>query len=154
MARPRKPTAVKAFQGTLQPCRTNTNEPVPKESLKQVSEVGTPIYLTKEAQEFYNYALEHCPEGMISSLDFSILAGWAETQANIVECEVLLGKEGKFIFNEQKGCSVPHPVFKEQNNLRMILKTYVSELGFTPASRSKVSVKKADDENKNPFIDI
>ena len=36
MARPRKPTAIKKLQGTLQPCRTNLNEPKPQTDIKVV----------------------------------------------------------------------------------------------------------------------
>ena len=134
MARPRKPTAIKKLQGTLQPCRTNFNEPVPKKALNTVE---PPDFLSKTARDLWVFAF----------------ACWADTMAKIIECQEILNREGHTVIDEKLGVSKPHPMLKMQNDLKCILRGYLTELGFTPASRSKVSVH-TKTENKNPFADL
>lgn len=157
MARPRKPTAIKKLQGTLQPCRTNKDEPVISIDIKQIE---PPEYLDDKAKDIWRFAVEQCPEGMLTSIDFSILAQWADTVAKIIVCEKVLQREGMFIVKEpswdKEGTPIahPHPMLKTQNELKFILKSILTELGFTPASRSKVSCVKKTDENRNGFLDL
>lgn len=150
MARPRKPTAIKKLQGTLQPCRTNFNEPVPKKALNTVE---PPDFLSKTARDLWVFALAQAPDELLTTLDFSVFACWADTMAKIIECQEILNREGPTVIDENLGVSKPHPMLKIQNDLKCILKGYLTELGFTPASRSKVSVH-TKTENKNPFADL
>lgn len=54
---------------------------------------------------------------------------------------------------DDKGNSKLHPLAQQLNNLKQILRMYITELGFSPASRSKVNLNKKT-EDKNPFIDL
>ena len=91
MARPRKPTAIKKLQGTLQPCRTNFNEPVPKKALNTVE---PPDFLSKTARDLWVFALAQAPDELLTTLDFSVFACWADTMAKIIECQEILNREG------------------------------------------------------------
>lgn len=144
--RPRKPTAVKKLQGTLQPCRTNELEPMPSHALKSVA---VPDYLSDKAKEIWLFAIEQAPEAMLTGLDFSVMAQWADTMAKIIECEEIIKREGLTIIDDKTGLSKPHPIAKWQDTLKYTLKGYLTELGFTPASRSKVNIQpKAKDDNE------
>ena len=144
--RPRKPTMVKSLQGTLRKCRVNELEPMPQTVLAKVK---APDYLSAKARDLWNFAVEQAPEAMLTSLDFSVFANWADTMAKIIECEEVLKREGLFIYDEKTGISKPHPVAKHQNDLKHLLRGYLTELGFTPASRSKVNMStKPKDENE------
>jgi P27 family predicted phage terminase small subunit len=144
--RPRKPTAVKKLQGTLQPCRTNELEPMPSHALKSVA---VPDYLSDKAKEIWLFAIEQAPEAMLTGLDFSVMAQWADTMAKIIECEEVLQREGMYIEDTKTGLSKPHPMAKFQDSLKYTLRIYLTELGFTPASRSKVNMQpKAKDDNE------
>lgn len=149
MARPRKPTAIKKMQGTLQPCRTNKDEPIPQYSL---SKIEPPNYLSDLAKELWTFAIEQAPEELLTSLDFSVFAIWADTQAKIIKCENIIKDEGLVTYDD-KGTPRAHPMFRMQNELKQLLRGYLTELGFTPASRSKVSIRKKEDKT-NDFIDI
>ncbi len=151
MARPRKPTAVKAMQGTLRPDRVNRDEPIPDTFLDQVE---PPDYLGDDAKDCWRYAVKMAPREMLTSLDFAVLATWADTQGKIMECERELQRTGLFIYDEKKGYSLPSKVLTEQTQLKMALLRCMNELGFTPASRSKVSVRKKGDDAANPFMDL
>lgn len=150
MARPRKPTAVKKLQGTLQPCRTNPDEPVPQFPLKKIK---APDYLDKRAQDLWTFAIAQAPEELLTSLDFAVFSCWADTMSKIIECQNIIDVEGAFILTEA-GTSKPHPALKMQNELKVILRGYLTELGFTPASRSKVSVIKKKDDTVNGFAEL
>jgi len=150
MARPRKPTAIKKLQGTLQPCRTNENEPVPDVFLAQIE---PPKHLNETARDMWEFAVSQAPKEMLSSLDFSVLAAWAETQGKIIELEKEIQRDGMLIFDEKKGHNIINPAVELQNALKNIMLRQLSELGFTPASRSKVSLKKKEDP-KNGFVEL
>ncbi len=144
--RPRKPTAVKVLQGTLEKSRANPNEPMPQTALVKIL---PPDFLSDKAKELWLFAVEQAPEAMLTSLDFSVFANWADTMAKIIECEEVLKREGQFVEDEKTGLSKPHPVAKYQNDLKHLLRQYLTELGFTPASRSKVNMStKPKDENE------
>lgn len=150
MGRPRKPTAVKKLQGTLQPCRTPENEPVPSIPLRAIK---PPRHLCKFARDAWKFAVEQAPEGLLTSLDFSTFEQWADVYAKILECEQVLKTEGWVVTDPDSGISKPHPMLKMQNELRGLLKIYLTELGFTPASRSRISITPKT-EHKNDFIDL
>ena len=149
MARPRKPTAVKKLQGTLQPCRTNFNEPVINESIA----ITPPDYLDSEAKKIYSYAIANCPDGLLSTLDMSVFATWADTYAKIIELDKAINDTGLYYTDAKTGITKPSPLISTQSDLKRVLKNLVNELGFSPASRSKITVNKKTTE-KNDFLDL
>ena len=148
--RPRKPTVVKALQGTLKKCRVNKRETIPGTSLKQIK---APDFLSEAAKSLWEFAIEQAPEAMLTTLDFAVMAQWADTMAKIIECEEVLKKEGLFVQDEKTGLSKPHPLAKWQDALRYTLKGYLTELGFTPASRSKVNIQPKESDT-NEFLKL
>lgn len=150
MARPRKPTAVKKLKGTLQPCRTNKLEPMPETALRQISPPG---YLSDAAKALWVFAVQQAPAEMLTSLDFSVMATWADTYAKIIDLEAEIKATGYTIIDD-KGAVKVNPAIKLQNELKMIMMRTLTELGFTPASRSKVSLRKTQDGPKNGFLDL
>ncbi|MDY6323259.1 MAG: phage terminase small subunit P27 family [Succinivibrio sp.] len=151
MARPRKPTAIKALQGTLQPCRTNKNEPVPE---LKISQIDPPEYLNPVAKKAWLFAVSQMPEGMVTGLDFSVFALWADTYSKILELESAIQHQGLTVFDEKRGYDIPNPLLKAQNELKQVLRGYITELGFSPASRSKVSVQSKKKEETNGFLNF
>lgn len=146
--RPRKPTAVKKLQGTLQKCRTNALEPQPQFDLKQFSE--PPEYLTETAKEIWTFALQQVPEGMLSSLDYSIFAEWVILFDQFVILSEGLKNQGTFV-RDADGNQQVNSIINSITKTATILRGIENELGFTPASRSKVSSFKTSSEKKNKF---
>ncbi len=62
-ARKPLPTAVKEIKGTLQPCRTNRNEPRSSATLGSV-----PDYMSESAKEAWYYAVTNAPAGLLRLL--------------------------------------------------------------------------------------
>lgn len=150
MARPRKPTAVKKLQGTLQPCRTNKNEPMPQTPLARIA---PPEHLCELAKDAWRFALSQAPEELLTSLDFAVFEQWSVLYAQLVEVQKKLNQEGLFITDPDTGISKPNVLLKIEVVLQDTLRRYMTEMGFTPASRSKISVSKKT-ETKNEFLEL
>ena len=146
--RPRKPTAVKKLQGTLQKCRTNALEPQPQFDLKQFSE--PPEYLTDSAKDIWTFALQQAPEGMLSSLDYSIFSEWVILYDQFIKLSEGLKAQGTFV-RDADGNQTVNNIINSITKTATILRGIENELGFTPASRSKVSSFKTSSEKKNKF---
>ena len=146
--RPRKPTAVKKLQGTLQKCRTNALEPVPQIDLKQFTE--PPEYLTESAKDIWTFALQQAPEGMLSSLDYSIFSEWVILYDQFIKLSEGLTSQGTFV-RDADGNQQVNNIINSITKTATILRGIENELGFTPASRSKVSSFKTSSEKKNKF---
>lgn len=149
--RPRKPTAVKALQGTLQKCRTNPNEPKPKGELKNV--VVPPPYLTETAKDVWRYALDNAPEGLLTNLDFGIFTQWVVCFDAFITMTAAM-KEGGTVQTDGRGVKRVNDLLHQILKTTAILRGLENELGFTPASRSKITTVRAENVQKNKFSDF
>jgi hypothetical protein len=122
MARPRKPTAVKVLQGTLQKCRTNENEPVPDSNPPVV-----PATLADIGQAHFDL--------LVSRLDNENRASASYTEiialAAMVYQEMRAGDFCTKLATLYRGC--------------------LNDLGLTPSSASKVSAQKKEPVKINKF---
>lgn len=145
--RPRKPTALKKLQGTLQKCRTNPDEPIPQIDLKNIV---APDYLTDSAKEIWTFALQAAPEGMLSSLDFGIFAQWVVCFDQFIQLSACIKEQGTFTKDGDGNIKVSD-ILHHITKTAAILRGLENELGFTPASRSKVVSFGKKNEKKNKF---
>lgn len=149
--RPRKPTAVKKLQGTLQKCRANPAEPTPQNDLKAMT---PPEYLTDSAKEIWAFALSQAPEGMLSTLDFGIFSEWAVVYDQFLTISESI-KKGGTLRRETDGELVPSPLLSKLHSTITLLRGLQSDLGFTPSSRSRVvSFGKDTEKTGNKFSDL
>ena len=150
MARPRKPTAVKKLQGTLQPCRTPTAEPQPQVDLKGAL---PPEYLTESAREIWEFSVSQIPDGILSTVDYAAFCQWVVCFDQFVILTAAIKREGTIQ-------ELPDGQLQVSNILHHITKTAAilrgleNELGFTPASRSRVVSFSSADGKKNKFEDL
>lgn len=147
--RPRKPTALKKLQGTLQPCRTNKKEPHPKTDL---IDVPPPSYLSDTAKEVWQYALSQAPRCMLTSLDFGIFSQWCVAYDQFIQLTLFVKEKGTIIETED-GFKV-NKMVGALNRQIDTLRNIERELGFTPASRSKVVSFDENLKPKNKFADL
>ena len=149
--RPRKPTAVKKLQGTLQKCRANPAEPTPQNDLKAMT---PPEYLTDSAKEIWAFALSQAPEGMLSTLDFGVFSEWAVVYDQFLTISESI-KKGGTLRRETDGELVPSPLLSKLHSTITLLRGLQSDLGFTPSSRSRVvSFGKDTEKTGNKFADL
>ena len=150
--RPRKPTSQKALGGTLQPSRTNANEPVPEVALPL-----PPDWLSDNAREYWaqigslllNMKLVTAGDGSALMLLCDVPAEWAEARQYVLEHGMSYStftESGSEIHRPYPQVAIASDAWKRA--MRML-----TEFGLTPASRSKVSVLGTDD-GKDPFAEM
>lgn len=149
--RPRKPDAVKAAQGTLQPCR----------SLERLAKTSTPaltptppVGLTKEARLAWKVAIESAPKGLLVATDFTVIERWARNYALYRKLAKAVDHDGTVIEIPKEDGSVDlkqHPNVKSLIAVQQVLAACERELGFTPASRARVRPAQAEEEEKDEF---
>ena len=112
MGRPPKPTALKVLQGTAQPCRMNPHEPEP------VGELGPPpAYFDKDEKQAWIDISVAVPHGVAFGSDSLVVEIAAKLMAEFRRGEISGAK-----LQVLRGC--------------------LAEFGMTPASRSRIVVKK------------
>lgn len=142
MARPRKPTALKVVQGTSRKDRTNPNEPKVKTSIP-----SCPSHLNADAKrEWKRITKELEKMNLVSEFDRSALAAYCQAYGTWVEAERGIKQDG-MISITPNGLPVQSAWVQIKNKALEQLHKYSTEFGFTPASRSKVSVVEKETEN-------
>jgi len=145
------PVAVKKIKGTLQKCRTNAKEPRPQGRLGE-----PPEYMSEIAKEAWTYAVQNAPPGLLSSLDATVLERWANCAGLYREALAKINRSGVsgMIIKTPSGILRRSPLMDVIRDLALEMKGYESEMGFTPASRSKVQVTQDHDETNDPWSEI
>lgn len=145
MARPRKPDAVKAAQGTLQPCR-----------MRQVSisnfelTLDPPVALTADARDAWELAVKCAPKGVLVATDATILERWARNYALYRKLAKTVEHDGVECEGATGGRQLS-PTFNAMMKVQQVLAACERELGFTPVSRARVSAGAAPEEEANEF---
>lgn len=149
MANPRKPTHLKAVQGTTRKDRSNADEPKASSTIPVA-----PNYLsTRAAEKFGQLVSVLRGMGIASSDDTDALAMLSGMLIEIEEDSVLLDSIGAFYMpSEESGIVRAHPAVARVATNRQRAQSMLGEFGLTPAARSKVSAGKA--EEVNPFAGL
>lgn len=147
MTRPRKPTAIKKLQGTLQKCRTNPGEPVPTKMLAEA-----PEDFSESVREIWNYALSVAPPNVLAAIDYSVFAVWCVAVDTFNQARTEVERTG-LMAEGSMGQPTKNPAISIMNDAAYLMMKAASELGFTPASRSKVTVI-ATEKKKDELDDI
>jgi P27 family predicted phage terminase small subunit len=145
------PVAVKKIKGTLQKCRVNPHEPRP------VGRLGDPpTYMSDTAQEAWRYAVANAPPGLLSSLDASVLERWANCAGLYREALAKINRAGVagMIVKTPSGILRRSPLMDVIRDLALEMKGYESEMGFTPAARSRVQIAQDAQHTDDPWTAI
>lgn len=141
-----KPTHLKLLQGNP------GKRPIPKNLAAPVEDlVEPPAWFDKSLKKAWGYAIASAPRGLLKKLDASTLAIW-------VIAEDLHRKASKhlrrgMLITSPNGHKVQSPYLSILNRQALIMMKAAAELGFTPSSRSRVTVTPPP-ETGNPFADL
>ena len=125
------------MKGTLRPCRVKKNEPKPQGELIATK---PPKTLSKRGQELWQYALEQMPPHVITAVDGALFERWCTLQdqfldvAKVVQSGNLLDDKGNI-----------SGALRAELQLNSAIIMIEKELGFTPASRTKISANISSD---------
>lgn len=145
------PAAIKKVKGTLQKCRINPHEPRPPRLLGE-----PPDYMSDVAKEAWRYAIENAPLGLLSSLDAAVLERWANCAGLYREALAKINRAGVagMIIKTPSGILRRSPLMDVIRDLALEMKGYESEMGFTPASRSRVTLSAEAADERDPWSEI
>lgn len=143
------PTAVKRLKGTLQKCRTNPKEPQPEGVL-----VEPPEYMSDGAKQAWRYAIECAPPQLLRQLDMSVLEVWASAADLYRKAQIGLNKSGLLVKAPNTGVAMQSPYLAIANKQAQIMTKAAVEMGFTPASRSRITMPDPVASDIDPWADI
>ena len=145
------PVAVKKIRGTLQKCRTNPREPKPTGTLST-----PPEYMSDGAKQAWQYAVENSPPGLLSALDGAVLERWANCSGMYREALAKINRSGVsgMLIKTPSGILRRSPLMDVIRDLALEMKGYESEMGFTPAARSRVSMPMNAPRDSDPWSEI
>lgn len=144
--RPRKPTALKALEGTLRPDRMNRGEACPARTRRPPA---PPARLEGRAAEIWRrLAAELHRLGVLTVLDHQTLADYCVLSAQIETAE----KEAAAtpVIDGAHGGKVRSPWVILLEHAIALRNRLGTELGLTPAARGRIDVKGAQAE-ANPY---
>lgn len=138
MGRKAKPTAQKKLEHA-QKCRINADEP------KYTPAAGEPpAYLDGVACEEWRRVWPEV-KNVVTIPDQQILAGYCAAFSRWRAADEKI-KEGKNLTEETSNGNIQtSPYVSQARNWMNVMVKYASELGFTPAARSKVKAGSSDD---------
>lgn len=125
----------------------NKNEPLPAGEL-----IDPPDHLSDPQKEAWRYAVENAPRGLMKLLDQSVLETWCVAQVLHRAANDQVTRYG-MIVKTPTGAWIQNPYLSILNKQALIMLKASGEMGFTPASRTKVQVE-PDKKGSNPFEDL
>ena len=149
VGRKRKPTELKRSAGTLQPCRTNDNEP---NYVLQTEIPDPPKYLSKVGRDvYYSTAAELLGLGILTRVSLTMFVAYCIEVAKYYECQENIAKEGTRIKNRFDEWTI-NPLVKVANDALNLMIKLAGEFGITPAASSKVSATSANETDASKLV--
>lgn len=134
-----KPTALKILEGNRGKRAINGQEPKPPGSLPDC-----PAHLSAEATaEWHRIADSLNRIGLLTQVDRTTMAAYCQCYGRWVEAEQKL-KETPSILRMPSGYIQQSPWLTISNKQLELMVKYMSELGLTPASRSRLAIQVHD----------
>ena len=138
-----KPTHLKILEG--KDSFIPSTEPVPVGDLE-----SAPEWMSADQQTAWQYAIENSPSGLLKLLDKSVLTAWVIAEDLHRQAVQEVNRRGLIVKSPVKGEPMQNPWLAIANRQAQLMMKAAAELGFTPSSRSRVSVTEGDNE-QNPF---
>lgn len=138
-----KPTVLHALQNTTNVTRhrVRTQEPKLDGALKK----APPDWMTESQKAGWRHALKHAPRGLLKPIDRGVLAVWVEAEdrhrtAAIQQARLDANNEQPLLMKTAEGLTYVSPYLNILTKAALLMIKAASELGFSPASRPRISV--------------
>lgn len=143
------PTALKLIAGNPGKRPINTDEPQPRSDLTQA-----PDWLTDRQRATWIEVVELAPAGLLKDIDASVFTVWVIAFDLYQEASEKLSRTGMLIKAPNTGVPMQSPYLAIVNRQAQIMMKAAAEMGFTPASRSRVVVKRDAAKDADPWSAI
>ena len=141
-----KPTLLKLLSGSRRPI--NPNEPLPEGDL-----YAPPADLTEREKEIWRTAIAEAPKGLLRRLDGHLFRLWVEAWATRQEAREMMisapSSSRLVIKSAKKGVLVKSPYQSIVDQQTRIIRGLTGELGFSPASRSRIALADSEGETRS-----
>ena len=132
-----KPTWLKIVAGNPGRHPINDAEPIP------VGEIGDPPeYFTATQRLLWASALKGAPPGLLKLLDASVLELWCVHKDGHRIASEEMARLGAVVKAARTGRPIKNPYVTVAREHAAIVLKCISEMGFSPSSRSRVKVEK------------
>lgn len=98
--------------------------------------------------------IQNAPPGLLKDVDASVFTVWVVAFDLYQEASNKLAKTGMLIKAPNTGVPMQSPYLAIVNRQAQIMPKAAAEMGFTPASRSRVVVKKEAGQKDDPWSGI
>lgn len=140
------PTALKIIAGNPGKRPLNAHEPQPRADL-----ADAPSWLTERQKATWTEVVEMSPPGLLKDIDASVFAVWVVAFDLYQEASERLARSGMLVKAPNTGVPMQSPYLALVNRQAQIMMKAASEMGFTPASRSRVIVKQKTAKDNDPW---
>jgi len=142
------PTKLKQLRGNPGKQALNKREPQP-----QAVTPTRPGWLLVEAKrEWSRIVPELRAMGLLTRVDRAALCNYCQWWARWREAEETLTRDG-IIFTTTNGYPVPSPAAAISQKAAQIMKSFLTEFGLTPASRSRVHLPEPKRDEVSDFLE-
>ena len=132
MAHPRKPTHLKILEGNPGKKKLPAHEPIPTQPLR-----APPAHLTVDEKRLWREVVGSMPEGLYTRADKGTLERYCQKWAKHRQLGEEIAHTGNLVMG-QAGNWVKNPLFLAQAQMADDMHRCATELGLTPASRSRI----------------
>lgn len=138
-----KPTHLKVIAGNPGRRPLNKREPKPAGDLKDA-----PEWMTDSQKSIWAKAIRSAPAGLLKELDESVLVTWVVAADLHRQASENVARFGLLTTTPNTGEEIQSPYLPIVNRQAQIMLKAAAEMGFTPSSRSRVSMdaEKSADE--------
>lgn len=150
MVNRKKPTHIKLLRGSRTRKEQVAKEPKPHGNL-----LRAPDHLTESQKKEWTYFIANSPPGLLKRLDRSTFEKYIISIDLYHQAVVAVNNSGIIVKSPVKGEPMQNPYLAVLNKQALISIRLAAELGFTPASRSKITVDDprsgSDDDSFDEF---
>jgi len=144
-----KPTRMKVVQGTFRKDRAHPNEPKPERQLPPC-----PDFLKGMArQEYFRIGRKLERIGVLTEIDDLALIGLCQSWAEYLEATEQASKTGMLV-KSPSGYPIFNPYVTLANQALKRVKSFLTEFGMTPSSRSRIMAVPGENEADNKWKDL
>lgn len=149
MGRPAKPTHLKIVQGNPGKRALPKGEPKPAGDLSKTP----PTWLPDEAKKEWRFIMKHAPAGLLKLVDESSMIVYVIAKATHRQAAEQLARES-LTLTSANGGNIQNPLVGVMNRQAEIMLKAAAQMGFSPSSRTKVSIDTGDDKPHGGFGDF
>lgn len=130
------PTSLKILRGNPGKRRLSKHEPRPAVSIPRC-----PEHLSTDAKtEWRRISRELAGLGLLSTIDRAALAVYCQAWARWKEAELNIARHGLVVKTPGTGVPMQNPFLPVANKAIEQMRSFLSEFGMTPASRTRIEV--------------